>query len=80
VAFIVGKVTNLADRLCRLSLENHENLQRLIEYKDPRAALVKLANRIHNMRTIQGHSSRDKQKLIANETLAFLCPWLNSWV
>jgi CRISPR/Cas system CMR-associated protein Cmr5 small subunit len=74
VAFIVGKVTNLEDRLRRLSLEDHENLQRLIDYEDPRAALVKLADRMHNMRTIQGHSSIDKQKLIAKETLAFFVP------
>jgi Na+/proline symporter len=74
VAFLVGKVTNLEDRLRRLSLEDHENLQRLIDYEDPRAALVKLADRMHNMRTIQGHSLIDKQKGIANETLAFFVP------
>jgi Na+/proline symporter/5'-deoxynucleotidase YfbR-like HD superfamily hydrolase len=71
VAFIVNKVTNLEDRLRRVSLQDHENLYRLMNYEDERAAFVKLADRLHNMRTISGHSSLAKQKHIANETLSF---------
>lgn len=71
VAFIVGKVTNLEDKLRRISLEDHENLHRLMNYEDERAAFVKLADRLHNMRTIQYHPSLAKQKHIANETLNF---------
>ena len=71
VAFIVNKVTNLEINLRRISLEDHENISRLMEYEDERAILVKLADRLHNMRTISGHSSLAKQKHIANETLLF---------
>lgn len=74
VGFIVGKVTNLEDNLRRMNLEDYENLQRLINYEDERAALVKLSDRLHNMRTIQYHSALAKQKSIANETLAFFVP------
>mgnify|MGYP001078788730 CR=1 FL=1 len=78
VAFIVKKVTNLEDNLRRVSLEEHENLHRLINYEDKRAAFVKLADRLHNMRTISGHSSLAKQKNIANETLSFFVPLAKS--
>jgi Na+/proline symporter len=71
VAFIVSKVTNLEDNLRRVSSEEHENVYRLMNYGDERAAFVKLADRLHNMRTISGHSSLAKQKHIANETLSF---------
>ena len=77
VAFIVGKVTNLEDKIRRLSLEEHENIKRLINYEDERAAFVKLADRLHNMRTIEGHPSLSKQKHIANETLLFFVPLAN---
>jgi Na+/proline symporter len=74
VAFIVNKVTNLEDKLRRVNLEDHENVYRLMENEDDRAAFVKLADRLHNMRTISGHSSLAKQKHIANETLNFFVP------
>jgi len=78
VEFIVRKVTNLEDNIRRLSLENHENIHRLINYKDKRAAFVKLADRLHNMRTIEGHPSLAKQKHIATETLNFFVPLANN--
>ena len=78
VAFIVSKVTNLEDNLRRVSSEEHENVYRLLKYEDKRAAYVKLADRMHNMRTIQGHSSLTKQKSIASETLYFFVPLANS--
>jgi hypothetical protein len=74
VAFLVGKVTNLEDKLRRLSLGDHENIERLINYEDKRALYVKLADRMHNMRTITGHSSIEKRKRIAEETLYFFVP------
>jgi Na+/proline symporter len=74
VAFLVGKVTNLEGNLRRLTLEDHENAKRLIDYEDKRAVYVKLADRLHNMRTIQGHSNLQKQKHIAHETLTFFVP------
>ena len=74
VAFLVGKVTNLEDMLRRLSLGDHENIERLTDYGDKRAAYVKLADRMHNMRTISGHASIEKRKSIASETLNFFVP------
>lgn len=74
VAFLVGKATNLEDPVRRISLEDHENLYRLVDYEDERAALVKLSDRLHNMRTIQGHPSLVRQQSIAKETLTFFIP------
>jgi hypothetical protein len=74
VAFLVEKLTNLEDRLRRLALGDHENIERLTDYGDKRALYVKLADRLHNMRTIAGHSSIQRQKLIAGETLNFFVP------
>jgi (p)ppGpp synthase/HD superfamily hydrolase len=74
VAFIVRKVTNLEDQLRRIALGDHENIERLIKDENKRALYVKLADRMHNMRTIEGHSSLKKQKYIANETLNFFVP------
>lgn len=74
VAFIVSKVTNLEDNLRRINLDDHENLHRLTTCEDERVTLVKLSDRIHNMRTIQFHPSLNKQKNIANETLNFFVP------
>jgi Na+/proline symporter len=74
VAFLVGKVTNLEDNLRKLKLEDHENTKRILDYGDKRAAYVKLADRLHNMRTIQWHSSIQRQKHIAHETFLLFVP------
>jgi len=74
VAFIVAKATNLEDHQKRINLSDAENLTRILNYEDPRAALVKLADRLHNMRTIQFHPSLAKQQYIAEETLKFFVP------
>jgi Na+/proline symporter len=74
VAMIVEKLTNLEDRLRRFSLDNHEYIARLTQSEDKRIAYVKLADRLHNMRTIQGHSDVNKQKKIAEETLNLFVP------
>ncbi|KJW00004.1 HD domain protein [Rickettsia amblyommatis str. Darkwater] len=36
--------------------------------------MIKIADRIHNMRTITYHSSYEKQKKIAEQTLLFYIP------
>ena len=74
---IVDGVTHLDSNLKnlkRIQLSNHENIQQLLEVQDERILYVKLADRLHNMRTIEGHPSRDKQKRIAEETLQFFVP------
>ena len=66
--------TNLEDKIRRISMQEHEYNDRLMNYGAPRAALVKLSDRLHNMRTIQGHRSLAKQKRIAYEAWLFLVP------
>jgi (p)ppGpp synthase/HD superfamily hydrolase len=78
---IVDGVTHLDSNLKnfkRIQLSAHENIQQLLEVKDERVLYVKLADRLHNMRTIGGHSSLAKQKKIAEETLQFFVPMARS--
>lgn len=74
VARIVEKLTNLADQSKKLSLDNHEYIERLTKSEDKLVAYVKLADRLHNMRTIQGHSDLKKQQKIAEETFQLFVP------
>lgn len=74
VEFLVAKATNLEGYKNRASLPDYENIVRIMNYEDPRAALVKLSDRLHNMRTIQHHPKLSKQKSIAKETLEHFVP------
>ena len=74
VAFIVNKVIILENKLRRMSLQDYENVYRLMNYEDDRVAFVKLADRLHNMRTMNGYPSVAKQEHIANERLLFFVP------
>ena len=46
----------------------------LLQTADKGALMVKLADRMHNMRTIEAHKSEEKKRTIAKETLSFFVP------
>lgn len=74
---IVDGVTHLHSNfntLYKIKLAAHENIKKLLDVEDKGVLYVKLADRLHNMRTIQYHSSLAKQKQIAEETLLFFVP------
>ncbi|MDA9624056.1 RelA/SpoT family protein [Pelagibacteraceae bacterium] len=78
------EVADLVEGVTKISqLENQagensqaENFRKLIlaTSKDIRVLLVKLADRLHNMRTIHAFSSNDKKKRIAKETMEIYAP------
>jgi guanosine-3',5'-bis(diphosphate) 3'-pyrophosphohydrolase len=76
VAQLVDGVTKISRITIRAS-ENHqaENFRKMIlaMVNDIRVILIKLADRLHNMRTLQYHSS-EKQTEIAQETLDVYAP------
>ncbi|MBI4729892.1 MAG: bifunctional (p)ppGpp synthetase/guanosine-3',5'-bis(diphosphate) 3'-pyrophosphohydrolase [Acidobacteria bacterium] len=75
-ALIIDGVTKL-DRITFHSREQHqaENLRKMIVAmaRDIRVLMIKLADRLHNMRTV-GHLPRDKQEMKARETLDIYSP------
>ncbi len=77
VAKVVDIVTHLQSipgSLYKIKLSADENLRILERSGNKHAMYVKLADRMHNMRTIKSHSSYTKQKQIAEETLQFFVP------
>ena len=77
VADLVDGVTKISE-LEEKAADNSqaENFRKLIlaTSKDIRVLLVKLADRLHNMRTINAFKSEDKKKRIAKETMEIYAP------
>jgi len=80
-----SEVADLVDGVTKISaLENTaltttskaENFRKLIlaTSKDIRVLLVKIADRLHNMRTIKAINQEDKRKRIAQETMEIYAP------
>jgi RelA/SpoT family (p)ppGpp synthetase len=70
----VTKISALEDKA--LVSSRAENFRKLIlaTSKDIRVLLVKIADRLHNMRTIKAFDSLEKQKRIARETMEIYAP------
>ena len=78
------EVADLVDGVTKISaLENNassnskaENFRKLIlaTSKDIRVLLVKIADRLHNMRTIKAISKKEKRKRISQETMEIYAP------
>lgn len=81
VAFLVDGVTKVSQaRAGMQDLENYlpqtkDNLSKLLIAvgQDVRVIIIKLADRLHNMSTLQ-HMSKEKQKKIARESLEVFAP------
>ncbi len=75
-ARIVDGVTHLEsnkDAFHKVKLTSAENLYKLLHVKDQRSFYVKLADRVHNLRTIKAKPYKTQRK-IADETLKFFVP------
>jgi RelA/SpoT family (p)ppGpp synthetase len=70
----VTKISALEEKAADSS--QAENFRKLIlaTSKDIRVLLVKIADRLHNMRTINGFKSEEKKKRIAKETMEIYAP------
>ncbi|MEM1025580.1 MAG: bifunctional (p)ppGpp synthetase/guanosine-3',5'-bis(diphosphate) 3'-pyrophosphohydrolase [Myxococcota bacterium] len=79
VTEIVDGVTKLNIRFNTAFEKQAENFRRMLVAmsKDIRVILVKLADRLHNMRTLNHMSSADKRENIAQETLDIYAPLAN---
>jgi len=79
IFFLINGVTKLG-KLKYRGLERHtESLRKLFvaTAQDARVLIIRLADRLHNVRTLGGHTSPEKRARIAIETLEIFVPLAN---
>jgi len=77
VVDIVDGVTHFErtqESFYKVKLSAHENILMLLGVEENRVLYVKIAYRMHNMPTIEGHKSYAKKQEMAEETLLFFVP------
>ena len=80
VMFLVDGVTKTSKVVLRSKQERQaESFRKMLlsMAKDIRVVLIKLSDRLHNMRTLQHHGSPLKMKSIAQETIDLYAPLAN---
>ncbi|MDE1970676.1 MAG: bifunctional (p)ppGpp synthetase/guanosine-3',5'-bis(diphosphate) 3'-pyrophosphohydrolase [Patescibacteria group bacterium] len=75
VAFLVEGLTKLEEAESRGSHSEAESLRKMLlaMVEDPRVIIIKLADRYHNLRTLQ-HLSPERQKTFAKESIDIFAP------
>ena len=74
VVDVVTHLQSLPGSIYKVKLSSEENLRMLEKAGNKRGLYVKLADRMHNIRTIKGYDDIAKQQLIAKETMRFFVP------
>ena len=74
VVDVVTHLQSIPHSIYKVKMSGSENLQMLERTGNKRGLYVKLADRMHNIQTIKGHSKVSKRKLIVQETMDFFVP------
>ena len=74
VVDLVTHLQSIPGSMYKVKLSAEEDLRMLGNTENKRGLYVKLADRMHNMRTINGHTEVSKRKLVAQETMDFFVP------
>ena len=74
VVDLVTHLQSIPGSMYKVKLSAEENLRMLGTTLNRRGLYVKIADRMHNMRTINGHPKVSKRKLVAQETIDFFVP------
>ena len=75
VALMIDQLTKLdLNHRVKLKLSKEENLCKLLNIIEKKVLVIKLSDRLHNMRTLKYINSIEKRKKIALETLQVFVP------